>query len=66
MPVHFWHGERDTIVPASLARVQQRALRDCRARFFPDEAHFSVVFNHTRAMLELLSSAEDHHRDDAR
>jgi len=58
MPVHFWHGERDTIVPPSLARAQHRALLDCRARFFPDEAHFSVVFNNTRAMLQLLSSED--------
>jgi len=58
IPVHFWQGERDTIVPPSLARAQQRALPDCRPRFFPDDAHFSVVFNNTRAMLELLSSAD--------
>jgi pimeloyl-ACP methyl ester carboxylesterase len=58
IPVHFWQGERDTIVPPSLARAQQRALPDCRPRFFPDDAHFSVVFNNTRAMLELLSSEE--------
>jgi len=54
LPVHLWHGERDTVVPASIARAQQRALRDCRARFFPGEAHFSVVARHLRAMLDLL------------
>ena len=58
MPVHFWHGERDTIVPPSLARTQLRLLHDCRPRFFPDDAHFSVVFNNMRPMLELLSSEE--------
>jgi pimeloyl-ACP methyl ester carboxylesterase len=66
MPVHFWHGERDTIVPPSLARMQHLALQDCRARIFPDEGHFSVVFNQARSMLGLLSSGENHHRGDAR
>jgi pimeloyl-ACP methyl ester carboxylesterase len=55
IPVHFWHGERDTVVPPALARAQHEALRDCRARMFSDDAHFSVVFNHTRAMLEQLT-----------
>jgi pimeloyl-ACP methyl ester carboxylesterase len=59
MPVHFWHGERDNIVPPSLARAQVRALRDGRARFFPDDAHFSVVFNNMRAMLRLLAAEKD-------
>jgi pimeloyl-ACP methyl ester carboxylesterase len=59
MPVHFWHGEQDTIVPPSLARAQLGALRDGRARFFPGDAHFSVVFNYTREMLRLLTSEPD-------
>jgi pimeloyl-ACP methyl ester carboxylesterase len=58
MPVHFWHGERDTIVPPALARAQIRSLPDCQPLLFPDDAHFSVVFNHMRAMLERLSADE--------
>jgi pimeloyl-ACP methyl ester carboxylesterase len=58
IPVHFWHGERDTIVPLPLARRQHHDLQKCRVRAFPDEGHFSVVFNHARAMLRVLSSDE--------
>ena len=58
MPVHFWHGERDTIVPPSMARAQLDALRDGRARFFPGDAHFSVVFSNAREMLRLLTSEQ--------
>lgn len=62
MPVHFWQGERDTIVPPSMARAQLGTLRDGRARFFPGDAHFSVVFNNAREMLRLLTSDQDHER----
>jgi pimeloyl-ACP methyl ester carboxylesterase len=55
MPVHLWHGELDTIVPPAMARRQQRALLECRARFFPREGHFSVVVHHVREMLEMLA-----------
>lgn len=58
MPVHFWHGERDTIVPPSMARTQLGALHDGRARFFPGDAHFSVVFSNAREMLQLLTSEQ--------
>lgn len=58
MPVQFWHGERDTIVPPSMARAQLDALCDGRARFFPGDAHFSVVFSNAREMLRLLTSEQ--------
>lgn len=58
MPVQFWHGERDTIVPPSMARAQLDGLRDGRARFFPRDAHFSVVFSNAREMLRLLTSEQ--------
>lgn len=57
LPIHLWHGERDTVVPPPLARAQERALRDCRARYFPEEAHFSVVARHLRGMLDRLREA---------
>ena len=65
MPVHFWHGERDTIVPPSMARAQLGTLRDGRARFFPGDAHFSVVFGNAREMLRLLVSDRDLDRTSA-
>lgn len=55
-PIHFWHGELDTIVPPALARAQQRGLRECRIRFFASEAHFSVVMHHMGEMLSVLAS----------
>jgi pimeloyl-ACP methyl ester carboxylesterase len=57
MPVHLWHGERDTIVPPSIARRLAGALPDARSRYFPDEGHFSLAFHRMRAMLQLLAGA---------
>jgi len=38
-----WHGERDTIVPPAMTRYLERTLPRCRATFFPDEGHFSLI-----------------------
>jgi pimeloyl-ACP methyl ester carboxylesterase len=65
IPVHFWHGERDTIVPPSMARAQLSSLPDGRPRFFPGDAHFSVVFSNAREMLRLLASDQDLDRTSA-
>lgn len=45
MPVHLWHGEMDRIVPPEMARYMARAIPDCRAVFYPDEGHFSIILN---------------------
>lgn len=42
-PVRLWHGERDTVVPAAMGRRVAAALPRCRAEFFRDEGHFSLV-----------------------
>jgi pimeloyl-ACP methyl ester carboxylesterase len=51
IPVAVWHGERDIIVPATMGHYLAGALRQCRARFLPEDGHFSLPFNHLREIL---------------
>lgn len=44
--VHLWHGELDRVVPAASTRRLERLLPRCTARYYPDDGHYSVVFNH--------------------
>jgi pimeloyl-ACP methyl ester carboxylesterase len=52
--VHLWHGEPDINVPVSVGRYVADAIPNCRARFFPDEGHFSIARNHIREILNVL------------
>jgi pimeloyl-ACP methyl ester carboxylesterase len=51
VPVNLWHGERDIIVPAAMGHYLTGAIPDCRARFLPEDGHFSLPFNHLREIL---------------
>ena len=50
-PVHLWHGELDVVVPAGMARYLEREIPNARARYYPDEGHFSLVVNRFEEML---------------
>ena len=41
--VLLWQGEADTVVVPSMGRYYAEALRNCRARFYPDEGHLLSV-----------------------
>lgn len=51
--VNLWHGEQDLSVPLTMGQYQARTIPNCRATFYPDEGHFSLVLNH---MEEILSA----------
>lgn len=53
VPCHLWHGEQDTTVPVAMGRRLAAAIPGCRARFYPDEGHFSLP---VRRMDEILST----------
>jgi pimeloyl-ACP methyl ester carboxylesterase len=52
--VHLWHGEPDINVPVSVGRYVADAIPNCRAKFFPDEGHFTILRNHVREVLNVL------------
>ena len=52
--MHLWHGERDVHVPVEMARVIATKLPQCQARFFADEDHMAVVFNHLEEVMKAM------------
>lgn len=51
----LWHGEKDRIMPVGPARLLAKRLVDCRAVFYPDEGHFSVLVNRSAELLNALN-----------
>jgi pimeloyl-ACP methyl ester carboxylesterase len=56
-PVLLWQGEQDGNVPAAHGRYLKDALPNCRATFYPDEAHLSLFVNRHREILSALAHA---------
>jgi pimeloyl-ACP methyl ester carboxylesterase len=53
VPVHIWHGARDTLVPCVAAQRLAGSIPDCRVEIIPDGGHYLVY-----GMLdELLATA---------
>lgn len=53
-PVQLWHGGCDAVVPVAMGHRQAQALKHCRARFLPDDGHYSLPVNHVREILAPL------------
>jgi pimeloyl-ACP methyl ester carboxylesterase len=54
MEVDLFYGEEDPIVPSALGRRLEKSIPCCRARFFPQEGHFSLLLNQRQIILERL------------
>ena len=53
--IFVWHGEMDRIMPAGPARLLAKRLAGCKATFYPDEGHFSVLVNRAGDLLTALN-----------
>ena len=54
--VHLWHGEKDRIVPPEMGRYLARSIPNCRATFYPNEGHFSIILNRICDIWEIFDS----------
>lgn len=54
--VFLWHGELDKNVPISMGRAVAEAIPNCKAKFYPQEGHYSVAINHLTEIINTLSS----------
>jgi pimeloyl-ACP methyl ester carboxylesterase len=54
VPVRLWQGEKDGNVSTTHAKYLAGILPTCRAHFYPDDAHLSVMLNHDREILSEL------------
>jgi pimeloyl-ACP methyl ester carboxylesterase len=52
LPVNLWHGEKDRIVPPAMGRWLAASIPGCRARFYAEEAHFSLIMNRMDAIID--------------
>lgn len=55
-PVWLWHGEKDDIIPISMARYVAERIPDCRPTFYAAEGHFSVLIKHMDEILSMLTA----------
>ena len=57
MEVQLWHGQLDRNAPAAMGRFVAAAIPNCRAHFYEDEGHLSLLVNHQEAILGALGEA---------
>jgi len=53
-PIALWHGELDTIVPVTMGRRIASQIPRCRATFFSDDGHYSLLVTRREAMMREL------------
>jgi pimeloyl-ACP methyl ester carboxylesterase len=56
--VKVWHGEQDIIVAAANGRYLAEAIPNCRATFWPQDGHLSVIAQRWREILADLQPVE--------
>jgi len=54
--VSIWQGERDIVVPATMAKHMENAIPKSRANYLADEGHYSLITRHLPKILEDLAS----------
>jgi len=54
VPVKIWHGEIDTVVPVIFGKYFEETIPNCKAVYFEDEGHISIVPNHFSEFIEEL------------
>ena len=57
VPVLLWHGVRDRNVPVACGHHLAKAIPNCRATFYADDAHLSVPANHSTEIFSALVAA---------
>jgi pimeloyl-ACP methyl ester carboxylesterase len=56
VPTRLWHGEKDAVVPPAMAHRLADEIPTCRALFYPEDGHFSIIANRLGAILAELST----------
>ena len=56
IPVHLWHGEKDRIVPAAMARYLAKIIPNCHATFYANEGHFSIILNRIHEIWKIFDT----------
>jgi hypothetical protein len=51
VPVYLWQGEKDQNAPPVIGHYLARTIPGCEARFVPDKAHYSLLFDYAEEAL---------------
>lgn len=54
LKVVIWHGELDVNVPVSMGRAMNKAIPNSEGRFYPNDGHYSIAFNHIEEIIDTL------------
>lgn len=54
--IYLWHGELDANVTVSLGLRMAEQIPNCRAKFYPNEAHLSLLLDHADEFMVTLGS----------
>jgi len=54
--LYLWHGQLDSDVPVAMGRALANRVAHCRATFYPDEGHISLIVNHREEIVTTLTS----------
>lgn len=57
--VYLLHGERDVHAPVEMACAIATKIPQCRTRYFADENHMVVVFNHLEEVMQAMSQKSE-------
>ena len=52
--MYLWHGGLDKDIPISRARMVAENIPHCRAMYYPDESHISLIVNHGEEVVRAL------------
>jgi pimeloyl-ACP methyl ester carboxylesterase len=55
VPTRLWHGEKDAVVPPAMAHMLADEIPTCRALFYPEDGHFSIIADRLGEILAELS-----------
>ena len=59
MEVHLWHGKLDRNATVVMGRYVAATIPNCRAKFYEDEGHVSLLANYTEEILGALSAGSE-------
>lgn len=54
--LHLWHGEQDQEVSVAAGRETAERLAQCKATFYTEDGHSSLIANHAEEIITCLSS----------
>jgi len=51
VPTWLWHGEQDAVVPPLMAHILANEIPTCRAKFYSEDGHFSIIVHRMSEIL---------------